>query len=416
MSPDAPTLDRRSFLRAAPFLPPALASALASGCQSSPSPRPPAHLLFTSAGRTCLIHPDGSGFRPLTLQAPGQVTWQPAGSLPDGRLLLLSMEARRDGPGRPFDQFYHQTPTHVWAHDLDSGELQELATRERRAPFYTPQLVLPSGRILMQVIRERPGQILNMNLDGSDAREFTGNDEGLPYGFSLQPGGERVAFHLASPRGYEIWTSDPLGRDRIRIAGQSGHLFFGPVWSPDGRFLAFQDCLQARDPGHDWSDVCIARPDGSDLTRLTSGQAMWFAATYGPAGRHGGGSNILAWSNDNRLLFPERLPDSRVPWQYRPDRPDTDHFNRDFNPDQARGGTRIRSLDPVTGSSTLLAPADPVAWDFRCTPSPDGRWLAFCRARTGGSPGLWILRRGEVHPRLLSLGLDDAGADHPRWA
>lgn len=36
----------------------------------------------------------------------------PAGpALPGGRVVLLSMEPRRDGPGRPFDDYYTQTPT-----------------------------------------------------------------------------------------------------------------------------------------------------------------------------------------------------------------------------------------------------------------------------------------------------------------
>ena len=181
-------------------------------------------LFFTSSGKTCVIDSTGQNFHELEVSAPGQVTWQPAGFLEDGRVLLLSMEARRDGPGRPFDEYYHQTPTHVWAYDLDRKSLEELATRDRLAPFYAPQLVLQGGRILMQVIRTRPGQTFNMRLDGSEAREFTGPDEGLPYGYSLSPDGQRVAFHLASREGYQIWTCDTRGANRVKVAAQPGHL------------------------------------------------------------------------------------------------------------------------------------------------------------------------------------------------
>lgn len=410
---DASPWTRRSFLVATPALAASIAgcASTSSGASDRRTPR----LLFTSAGKTFVIGLDGSGERPLEVHAPQQVTWQPCGTLPDGRLLLLSMEARRDGPGRPFDQYYHQTPTHVWAHDVDDGSLVELATRDRIAPFQTPQLILGGGRLLMQAIPERPGHIVNMNLDGSDARPFTRNDEGLPYGFSLSPDGQRVAFHLAGPRGYEIWTSDVWGGARVRVAGEAGHLYFGPAWSPDGRWLAYQDCLEKSDPGHDWSDVCTARADGTGHRVATSGQAMWFAATYGPATRHGGGSNVVAWTRDGRVLFPRRLPGSRVPWRYRPDRPDTDHFNRDFQPEGAMGGTQACALDPTTGKTEVLGATDPVAWDFRCTPSPDGLWMAFCRARTGESPGLWIMGSDGSRPRLLTRGVGDAGADHPRW-
>lgn len=349
------------------------------------------------------------------MEAPNQVTWQPAGFLPDGRVLMLSMEARRDGPGRPFEAYYHLTPTHVWAHDLESGSLTELATCDRVAPFYAPQLPLKDGRILMQVIRTRPGQILNMNLDGSDAREFTGTDEGLPYGLSLSPDGQRVAFHLASPAGYQIWTSDTLGGNRVRVAAQAGHLYFGPSWSPDGRWLVYQDCHAGADPGHDWSDVCVGRPDGSEHRVLTEGQAMWFGATYGHPGNRGGGSNVPVWTRDGQILFPRRLPGSKVPWEYQADRPDTDHFNRDFRPDLVQGGTEVCRLNPETGERTSLTRTAPPVWDFRCSESPAGDRIAFCRAETGGVPALWVMDSEGGDPRRLTRGLEDQGADHPRW-
>lgn len=406
-------ITRRSFLGGM------VASGIAglAGCASKPGPasRAAQRLFFTSKGRTFVIGADGLGLRPLEVDRPGQVTWQPTGFLEDGRVLMMSMEARRDGPGRPFDEFYHQTPTHVWAHDLDTGALEELATRDRVAPFYAPQLVLGGGRILMQVIPKRPGQILNMNLDGSDAQEFTGLDEGLPYGMSLSPDGTRVAFHLASPRGYQIWTSDTRGRDRVLVAADPELLFFGPTWSPDGRWLAYQACRFRTDPGHDWSDVCVGRPDGTGHRLLTQGEAMWFGATYGNPANRGGGSNVPTWTRDGRILFPRRIPGSRVAWEFQAGRPDTDHFNRDFKPAEARGGTEICALDPSSGSVQVLTQGGEGVWDFRCCESPDGALIAFCRARTGEVPELWVMAREGGGIRSLSQGMDGGGVDHPRW-
>jgi hypothetical protein len=68
-------------------------------------------------------------------------------------------------------------------------KLSELATKERLAVFYTPALLLGQDRLLVQVVRNRVGQIFSMNLDGTDAREFTRAGEGLPYGLSLSPDG-----------------------------------------------------------------------------------------------------------------------------------------------------------------------------------------------------------------------------------
>ena len=400
----------------------ALASLTAGlGCRSMPSSRIGAgrrkeRFFFTSQGKTAVMNEDGSGLRYLEFDVPGQSTWQPSGFLSDGRhVIMLSMEPRRDGPGRPFEEYYTQTPTHLWLYDLDSGSLTEIANRERLAVFYTPALVVRDDRILVQVVRNKVGQIFSMNLDGTDAREFTKAGEGLPYGLSASPDGKRLAFHLASPQGYQIWTSDPDGGNRTRVAAHPEHLYFGTSWSPDGKWVLYQDCHFRRDPGHDWSDICIGRADGSEHRVLTEGQSHWFAATYGNPGNRGGGSNMPSWTRDGAILFSRKIGGSKVAWEFQPQRPDTDHFNRDFKPELARGGTEICRLDPASGKVTLLTHHEPAVWDFRISASPDGRKLLFCRAVTGEVPGIWVMDEDGLNARLLTNGFEEKGADHPRW-
>ena len=148
---------------------------------------------------------------------------------------------------------------------------------------------------------------------------------------------------------------------------------------------------------------------------LTSGQAMWFAATYGDRTNRGGGSNLPVWTHDGQILFPRRHPDSKVAWEYQQDRPDVDHFNRDYKPDLARGGTEICRLDPNGGALESLTVNEPGVWDFRARESPDGEWIAFCRAATGESPALWAMRSDGSEARKLTRGWQDLGVDHPRW-
>ena len=253
-----------------------------------------------------------------------------------------------------------------------------------------------------------------MNLDGSDAREFTRAGEGLPYGFSLSPDGHRVAFHLASPNGYQIWTSDTGGANRNLVAAHPDHLYFGPSWSPDGSWLSFQDCHYKTDPAHDAADICVARPDGSELRVLTQGQPHWFGASYGNPQNRGSGSNMISWTRAGQILFFRTLPDSKAAWEFQPNRPDTDHFNRDWKPDLARGGAEICQLNPRNGSVTRLTHREPPRWDFRASESPDGRLIAFCRCAVGEMPALWV-RNANGHERLLTRGLENRGADHPRW-
>jgi len=362
-----------------------------------------------------MMNADGSGLHCFEFDEPNQATWQPSGFFSDGRrVLFLSMEPRLDGPGKPFNEYYHKTPTHIWIHDLISGSLTEIATRNRMAPFYTPQLLINDERILMQVVRNKVAQTFSMNLDGSDPQAFTRAGEGMPYGMNLSPDGKRVAYHIATST-YEIWTSDIDGGHRILVARHPDHLYFCPEWSPDGQWLAFQDCLFRQDPGHDWSDLYLCRPDGSEHRLLTKDQSLWFAATYGYPGNRSGGSNVPVWTRDGKILCAYRLPDSKVAWEFQVKRPDLDHFNRDYKPELARGGTEICRIDTRDGTLTRITHSNPPTWDFRQSESPDGGQIIFCRANTGESPAIWVAGSDGRNPRMLTKGLNEHGADHPRW-
>ena len=410
------SINRRQFLAAA--LVPVAAHSVYASLEDEMTDRKtkPARIFFTSQGKTGMVDADGGGLRYFEFDVPDQATWQAGGFFSDGRVLFLSMEPRRDGPGRPFAEYYHKTPTHIWVYDLDRDELEEVATRDRLAVFMTPQLLLNDERLLMQVISDDGvAQTYSMNLDGTDARAVTQAGEGMPYGLSASPDGRRLAFHLAGPSGYQIWTSDVDGGNRALVAAHEEYLYFGPNWSPDGEWLVFQGCLYHKDPGHDWSDLCIGRPDGSELRMLTDGQALWFGASYGSPETRGGGSNMPVWTGDGKILVSRRLPDSKVAWEFQAERPDTDHFNRDFKPELARGGTEICRIDPGDGAVERLTRSDPPVWDFRQSESPDGRQMVFCRAETGRAPAVWVADADGGNQRMLTKGSDEQGADHPRW-
>jgi hypothetical protein len=149
-------MNRRQFLAAAAFAPVVLAS---SGCSFTSGRRdadpPLARFFFTSQGKTAMMNADGTGLRWFNFDVANQVTWQPFGFMSDGhRVLFLSMEPRRDGPGKPFEEYYHQTPTHIWIHDLDKGTLTEVANRDRLSPFYGGGPLLNDHRFIMQVVRQ----------------------------------------------------------------------------------------------------------------------------------------------------------------------------------------------------------------------------------------------------------------------
>ena len=409
-------MPRRQFLAVAALTP----LAVATSCrlprdERREVSRPPARFFFTSQGKTALMNADGTGLRWFDFSVPNQVTWQPFGFLSDGRVLFLSMVQRRDGPGKPFDEYYHQTPTHIWIHDLDKGTLIEVANRDRLSAFYGGGPLINDNRFIMQVVRQNNTQLYSMNLDGSEAKEFTRAGEGFPYGLSVSPDGKRVAFHLATSSGYQAWMSDVDGSNRVKVAANPEHLYFGPSWSHDGEWLFFHDCLYHQDPGHDWADVYLCRPDGSEARLLTQSQRAWFGATYGNPDNRGGGSETLYWTQDDKVLCSLRLPGSKVAWEFQPQRPDTDHFNRDYKPELARGGTEICKLNPRDSSVTTITRPGEGVWDFRAAESPDGKQIVFCRAKTGESPAIWMMNSDGTNQRELTKGLDNRGADHPRW-
>lgn len=373
-------------------------------------------LLFLSQGKTAKIDIDGTDEEAFEFDVPNQVTWQPGPVFSDNkRMIFLSIEPRQDGPGKPFDDYYYKTQTHLWIYDLATRGLEEICTKDRPASYVTPAVLLGDDRLLIQVARHRTGQLLNVRLDGSDQRAFTAGDEGLPYGVSISPNRKLVAYHLAAPGGYQVWYSSVAGNDRRQIASAPGHHYFGASWSPDGKYVLFADCKFPDDPGHDWADVCIGGVDGAPHRVLTEGQAMWFAASYGSEENHSSGSNCPEWTRDGKILFPKRHPDSKVPWEFQHEQVDVDHFNRIFKPELARGGTDVCRLDPRDGTLEYLTRNKPGVWDFRVSESPDGKWIAFCRAETGQPPSLWVMKSDGTGQRMLTRGLEAKGVDHPRW-
>ena len=76
---------------------------------------------------------------------------------------------------------------------------------------------------------------------------------------------------------------------------------------------------------------------------------------------------------------------------------------------------KIRRLNPRDGGVTRLTQNKPLVWDFRASESPDGSFVVFCRAETGGVPAIWVMDADGRNQRRLTRGLEDQGADHPRW-
>jgi len=408
-------MNRRGFLETTAAAAAALAlPQCASGRRDAG--RPPeedgraSRILFHSRGAIGIVDADGGAPEYLRLEVPGQVGWH-AGLVLSGsdRILLMSVEGKKT--------WEHNVRSHLWLYGLRDHSLDEIAEDCRLATYMPPCTLLPGEqRLVVNPVIEGEQRIAIVDLEGGPSVEVTHRGEGFSYGVSLSPDAARLAFHATGQGGYRIFVTELDGSNRTLVAGGPGHLYFGPTWSPDGEWLLYLDCHDTADPGHDWADLCLGRPDGSEHRVVTQEQRHWFGTSYGSPDTRGGGSNIPRWSPRRPVCtYTRALPGSRTAWPYHVGRPDTDHFNRDYRPEQASGGTQLCILDPFTGDAAPVTTPGPLVWDFRTEWSPDGNRIAFCRAPVGEPSELWVMESDGTKPRPLAKGIDDLGADHPVW-
>ena len=420
-STPAGSFSRRGFLGTAAAGCAGLAlSGCATGGDGSEDARTrPRGIVYASRGKLGVIDEDGGDPRFIEPGVPDQVSWHHGPVFADGkRMILMSVEGTRT--------WEHNVRSHLWIYDFDRGRVDEIATKDPPAVYMPACALLPGEeRLVVNPIIDGEQRVYTMDLDGSNQVAVTHEGDGFSYCVVAEPRRDpaRVSRRYpprATRSSQQSWTGPIAGSSRalpgISISGRSG--------SHDGEWLLYLDCHTSGGPGHDWADLCIGRPDGSEYRVVTYGQRHWFGTSYGGPDTRGSGSNMPRWSpRRNVCTYTRALPDSRTAWQYADDRPDTDHFNRDFQPELARGGTEICLFDPFTGEIEQLTRNDPPVWDFRTAWSPDGGRIAFCRSPVGCASELWVMDADGRNAQFLTRGCDDLGADHPsvgmrkrRWA
>lgn len=122
-------------------------------------------------------------------------------------------------------------------------------------------------------------EIYAISSDGTGARNLT-NRAGADFYPSWSPSGDRIAFEGDTPGSYfDVYVMNADGSNLTRITSGNGIYNGHPVWSPDGRRLAFES----------WRDgnleIYLMNPDGTDRVRLTHDGGFDSDPTWSPDGK-----------------------------------------------------------------------------------------------------------------------------------
>ena len=200
------------------------------------------------------------------------------------------------------------------------------------------------------------------------AASLTGALDSYPH---LSPDGTALLFHSNRSGDQAIWIAGGDGANPRLLfdGGKLGSEPGTPVWSPDGRSIAF--AMRPAGGNETDSDVYVMRPDGSEVRRLTAAP---------------GDDSHPHWSADGARIFfnsARATPDPKAEW--------TTQWIDIYS--MAADGSDVRRHTDCRNTCTY-----PV-------PSPDGRFVAHRRATA--TPGLdWKLDPVQRNSEVFVTALD----------
>jgi TolB protein len=286
----------------------------------------------------------------------------------------------RNGPivfRRFFDVF--QTRGALFTVNANGTGVRQL-THPPRGALDTEPDWSPDGRnvVFERVFQGGRNLVYTVGRDGRGAKQLAPCGRGCSgqEGPIWSPDGSQIAFGSGGPRHEELWVARPDGSDLHRLTQPSRYDDQQPQWSPDGRRLVLVRIERARGRLALW----VIRSDGGGARRITP----WALG----AGDH------PDWSPDGRrILF---RSNSRAP------RPLQSNLYT-VRPD----GTGLRQVTHARGGKVQY---------LSSSYSPDGRWITFARTPGTGREGnadVYVMRADGT--RLRNVTRSRAWESAPDW-
>jgi Tol biopolymer transport system component/DNA-binding winged helix-turn-helix (wHTH) protein len=193
---------------------------------------------------------------------------------------------------------------------------------------------------------------------------------GEKYTPSLSPDGQHLAFSWNGGAGphFSIYVKIVGTEESLRLTKEAS-IDFNPVWSPDGRYIAFCRILKGE------TGIYIIPASGGTERRVR--ETLWQDRDHYQAGFSAGG---LSWSPDGELLA------------------FSDRASRNEN----ASSIFLLSLD---SSEARRLTSSPSRWDFNPEFSPDGQTVAFASGKQEGFPvSIYTVPVSGGEERLLITG------------
>ena len=276
------------------------------------------------------------------------------------------------------------------------------------APTPVPPAALPAGPSGRIAFASYDG-IFTMNADGSNITQLTigATHDNKPV---WSPDGRQIAF--VSYRNSElpqIYTMNADGSNVTQLTDSPDVIHNNPTWSPDQQQIAYF----ARHITEGWNEIFVMDADGSNITRLTTDSGRRSLPAWSPDGRRiafsatfDGEDEIYVINADGSDLV--RLTTSG--WNFDPVwSPDGLRiaFNSGYN---ASLGIHIMNADgsDVIRLTNFEEDRNP-AW------SPDGRRMAFSSYR-GGQRGIYVMNSDGSDIMRMTNRPDEDIEQLPIWS